>query len=206
MEKHGNIKRIKGGSNCNVYVYAINKDRYVIKVSGNGFVDREIGLEIIKDYIRIKNKLSKNGVIVPETKNIYITSSAKADLVIIEKYCGISLKEILKSKRITLNLKVLLVKKCIKQIQCFPEDVPLDTNPGNFVVHRGLITFVDFTPPDPWKYPKNSYKGKLLSKVFTSINSPSYKNKKLSYYKNIFRIERFKYHCKKLCPGFEKYP
>lgn len=205
MEKHRNLKRIKGGSNCNVYIYSTDKNRFAIKISGNGLIDKEIGLQIIKDYKRIKNKLFKKGIRVPETKNIYITSSVKADLVIIEKYCGVSLREILRSVRVTVKTKVLLIRRCIEYIYKLPEDIPLDTNPGNFVIHNNLVTFVDFTPPDPWKYPKNSNNGRILSKIFTSISSPPYKNKKLSYYKNLYRVKRFKYHCENLCPGFEKY-
>ena len=205
MNKIRKLKQIRGGANCDVYVYTSNGVKRVIKITGNGAIDKEMGRLIIKDYLSIKNNVSKHGVRVPETQNIYLTADTHGDLVIIENYCGTSLDVILRNKRISSSHKVLLIKNCIKVIKLLPEKFSLDTRSDNFVIDKNGISFVDFIPPEPWKYKNNKKIQDKLKKIFPTLELPNYPNKKISYYRNKYRINRLLYHCKKICPEIEKF-
>jgi|GEM_PF-2735015 len=203
--RYKKVIKMIGGSNCDVYLYTLGEKKYVIKISGNNSIDDKVGTLIMDDYLRVRDRLECSNISVPTLRNIYLTSSIRANLVVIEDYCGKSLREILRSELFSVDNKLSFVSKCIDLVSKFPEDIPLDTNPGNLVVHNSIITFVDFIPPDPWKYNPDSAIGRKLKKIFISLNSSDYKNKKLSYYSNKFRIRRLMYHCKNICPEIEKY-
>ena len=205
MNKIRKLKQIRGGANCDVYVYTSNGVKRVIKITGNGAIDKEMGRLIIKDYFVIKNKVDSTGIKVPTTQKVYINSQSKAFLVIIETYCGIDLRVILEKKDLTLLYKNNQIKRCINVIKLMPEDVPIDTNPGNFVIDKNGISFVDFIPPEPWKYKNNKKIQDKLKKIFPTLELPNYPNKKISYYRNKYRINRLLYHCKKICPEIEKF-
>ena len=204
MNNH-NLLQIKGGTNCSVYLYKFGGERSIIKICGENKLDRHIGRLVMSDYFRIKNKLSSLGIFVPITMNVYLTSENNADLVIIESYEGVSLREILVNKRVSKNRKTISVKKCLDFIDRLPENIPLDTNPGNFCFRKDAsIAFVDFIPPDPWKYKDNINIQSRLKEIFPSMKSPFYKHKYLSYYKNKYRVERLSFHCRKLFGGIDK--
>jgi len=199
------LKEIKGGLNCYAYLCKFLGEDVVVKICGQRNINKDIGELIFSDYIHVKSIFEKLGIKVPKTKKICLDSESKADFIIIEEYCGVSLFEILYDPKVTLSDKVEYTKGCIKFIEKFPENIAVDTNPGNFVVNdRKEISFVDFMPPAQWKYIRKKQIQNQLKKIFPSMQSPNYRNKKDSYYMNKLRIKRLLFHCKKVCIGIDK--
>lgn len=199
------LKEKKGGLNCYAYLCKFLDEDVVVKICGQRNINKDIGKLIFSDYIHVKSIFEKLGIKVPKTKKICLDSESKADFIIIEEYCGVSLFEILYNPEVTLSDKVRYIKRCIKFIKIFPENIAIDTNPGNFVVNnRKEISFVDFIPPAQWKYVHKKQIQDQLKRIFPSMRSPDYRYKKDSYFMNKLRIKRLLFHCNKVCIGIDK--
>lgn len=191
--------RLKGGTYCDVFRYKNKNIDYVIKIFGEGKISKRIGKIIISDYINLKSLLEKLGVKVPKTYKIYYSPASRGEVVIIEQFCGTSLRELLRDTKISSNKKTGLIKLVLDFMSKMPEGIPLDVNPGNLVVNKKeKVTFVDFIPPEPWKYRDNILIQEELNRIFPKMKTNVYRNKYKSYHINKYRKERFLYHCNNL--------
>jgi hypothetical protein len=198
------ITRLKGGTYCEVFRYRNRKVDYIIKTFGDGKVTKKISNIIISDFLRQKLALSKLGIKVPNTLKIYYSSKAGGEIVIIEEFCGTSLREILRNTKIDSTRKKDFIRLGLEFICQLPEGIPLDTGPGNLAINKnGDISFIDFIPPEPWKYKKDKSINEALDTIFPAMKSNIYKNKYESYHVNKYRQKRFLYHCKTLLDKVE---
>ncbi|HLD51018.1 hypothetical protein A3K34_02210 [candidate division WWE3 bacterium RIFOXYC1_FULL_40_10] len=91
----------------------------------------------------------------------------------------------------------MLVNRCLDIIKLLPVTIPLDTNPGSFVLNPcNDIVFVDFTPVNPWRY-NDTRQQKNHEALFPSIVN-EYSDKHTKYFTPEGRIARFLYHLKNL--------
>lgn len=193
------IIRLKGGTYCDVFRYINNEVDYIIKIFGDGKITKHIGTLIIQDYNGIKNTLEKFGVPIPKSFKIYFSPKSKGEIVIIEQYCGVSVREVIRDTNVSHDKKVELVRLVEEFITKLPEGVPLDTNPGNFVINnKRKIYFVDLIPPEPWKYKGNELIQQKLINIFPTMRKDNYSDKYKAYHLNKYRKVRFNYHCKRL--------
>lgn len=96
----------------------------------------------IKKYEKDIEKLGFN------TAKIYFSFQIKNSLFIIQKLIkGETVEEVLKSKKYDISLKKEIVKKILnKMFDVKGQQVIIDWNLKNFILYKGKIFYVDFTP------------------------------------------------------------
>ncbi len=122
---------------------------------------------LINDLQLIRKLTQDNGIAIPNILAINIISDNTlllnfnevkkiendyCRLVIIENYCGISLKEIILKHHSTKENILSIASLIEKIINLMPQNIELDTNPANFTILENKIYFVDFMPPKVWDY------------------------------------------------------
>lgn len=204
------IEGITGGSNCLTFRGRLSSvDDYedlIVKVLERPIPDKETEKLILEDYLDIRKKAIDRGVSVPRLRecsvvdnenfiNRFRTAEGK-HLYIIEAYTGISVREIFREVTFK-DIRESVLKMCFDFINSLPEDIPLDTNPGNitYLSKENKLYFVDFLPPDPWKNTeKNILQTKLQSMFPTMENILKDKDSKDRYFKNEFRKGKLQYY------------
>jgi hypothetical protein len=175
--------------------YSINDA--IIEKEYSGFLQpKDINI-LIRDFIWLKDIIEKSGVNVPKTISINIDTypygkNNFTKLKIVEDYCGNSLKDLILQNT---NIKHIgtLIKDIKNLITQLPENIEIDTNPGNFTMLNNKIYFVDFMPAKIWEYQTN----KRIIEFF-----PQIKTKRLDkelrrikrYNTNVGRLQRFNYY------------
>ncbi|MFC1700439.1 hypothetical protein ACFLZ4_02245 [Patescibacteria group bacterium] len=192
----GFVRSLPKGSNCIADLFYFKGLDVVVKYCGNRSLDTEFGNMIIRDYFDIKKILESEGIRVPITYDVFLDRSKRSNLYIVESYMGRSLKKILKEDKRYINT---LVHKSAAFIKSLPQNVPLDTNPGNIVIDSyGEIAFIDLIPPNQWKY-RNTEWELSMSKAFkTTSRDFDYPEKQAAYFSTQGRIKRFCKHINNL--------
>ena len=82
------------------------------------------------------------------TANIYFSFQIKNVLFIVQKLIkGDTVEEVLKSKKYDISLKKEIVKMILnKMFDVIGQEVIIDWNLKNFILYKGQIFYVDFTP------------------------------------------------------------
>ena len=206
------FERLGSGSNC-----VVNKcnilygDTWVNSVYKTLYIPVPLIAEDIRsDFIEIRRSIVESNVSVPdlyfcgisdfvENRNDKVDSNGLY-LIIIESYEGLSIKDLIKSKILGTSGNTWLFKKCESFINTFPENIPLDVNPGNITLSNNeKLRFIDFIPSFPWKYVNHKEKEADFIKVFPTLTvTLSDKDNRDRYYCREKRIEKFNYHIRKL--------
>jgi hypothetical protein len=177
------FKKLTEGSSCTVYTGNFLGKKYVLKTYD--FSDKDLWKELIRQNIRLRNILSKY-IRVPKILEI----GSEDGFYIIEEYLGRSLKEYFYEDSWDLD-HIEDLKECIDIISTFPEDIPIDANPANFVIDDfGMISFIDFMPPDPWAFLDTPKFRIPFEKVFPHVIRAYERRevRKKRYYLNKYRI------------------
>jgi hypothetical protein len=210
-----NIERnLKGGYNCIVYKGYYDsqntKKDVVVKV-----MEAVTGIEslmgtIKNNYLNIREKARREGVVVPVLYDCYILRADEVPIkfghcsgwsfIIVESYAGISVKDLIRIENYSMSKTKRIIAECKDFINKLPEDIPLDTNPGNIVYSdiNNELSYVDFLPPDPWAYTKDYALRKDMEKIFPTLKNTLDDDFSLNrYFKNVYRWEKFKYYLHK---------
>ena len=196
--KNGFVKILPKGTNCTAELYYFEGLNVVVKRCGKNLLNNEFGKLVIRDYLNVKNLVESKGVRVPFTYDIFLDVKDRSNLYIVESYMGKSLKEILVGRRSN-KYKKQIIRESVEFIKKFPQNVPLDTNPGNIAIDRkGNFSFIDFIPPNQWLYEETKWE-KIMNRAFvTTTKGFNYKNKHSAYFTTKGRLKRFDLHIKKL--------
>lgn len=207
-------KNIRGGSNCTVYKGYYNSPNeekdVVVKVMEASTETRGL-MEIIKeDYLNIRERAKRKGVTVPVLYNCFILKEEEIPIkfkcnkgwsfIIVESYAGISLRDLIRTEIYPTIKTQKIIARCGNFIKKLPEDIPLDTNPGNILYSKidSRLRYVDFLPPDPWLHIKDIILRKELEKIFPTLKNTLDDTASIDrYFNNIYRWEKFKYYTQK---------
>jgi len=217
------IESIRGGSCCSVFkcLGQKNTKKYsiIIKFCGEGLMTRLILPNVVRDYLNVRQKTIRTGVKVPRLygfilrdTNIYsedeviplmdlktLCASIKkvCYLGIIEEYTGTSIRDSIMDNTLSINSPLLGAARSF--IRTLPTDIPLDTNPGNITVQGNALHFIDFIPPDPWKYRQDKKIRHDLEAAFPTTR-PLWDDddKKKRYFDSESRVTRFNYYLNKV--------
>lgn len=207
------LDKIRGGSNCRVYkcvhLSGNSAKPLVIKILECN-EEETILRRIRKEFEEIRIKIALKSVPVSELlfDKIYKSSDLPGmffgdsglSFVIAETYVGVSIRDMVCNKNSDSRMTLRIVKKCEQFIKTFPEGIPMDTNPGNILysIKSDSFYFIDFLPPNPWEYSKESIFYEPYARVFPTIPfTLSDTGNWDRYHLNKFRLERFRFHLKR---------
>lgn len=217
---------IKGGTNSLVFRAVYHKKDVIVKQYGyekslNGLtphVKKRTFLTLFNDYAETNSILKKLNIPTPEIithvfiedeydyRSLILTQKqpeyANVRLIIIETYCGVSIKEIIKNGSEVYENILTKAKDLISKL---PENIELDTNPANFTLFENKIFFVDFMPPKIEKYQKNTEFLKLFPQL--KVKEPEREHRRFRRYNtNEGRLERFNYYLGLIKPNPQQSP
>jgi hypothetical protein len=207
-------EKMVNGTNCFVYKGSMRVDGFikdvVLKIEKEEICNYPTGRIVKKDYLNIRKKLSRCRIKIPllyfcelledEKLPNNLRHGGKLRFVIAESFDGKSIRDL--TSGVVYNETVInnLLIKCKSFIGNLPEDIPLDTNTGNFVYSRKTdeLSFVDFLPPNPWGHMDNAILMKDLKQIFPTLkNLLNDTEGRKRYYLNDFRWEKFKFYLNK---------
>ena len=195
---NGFVRKLPYGSNCIAELFYFSGLNFVVKQSINSISDASFSKMIIDDYANIKDKIYKSNTVVPFTYDIFLSKDYYPRLVIVESFMGNSLREIINTKMNKANIRNL-ISKSIELIKGLPQGIALDTNPGNIAISSsGILSFIDFIPPDPWRYRGTIWEKHMVKTFPTVAESYDYPKKVDAYYTTDGRLQRFNTHVSKL--------
>jgi len=183
-------KKIGSGTNCEVYRFRFG-NFFDMVVKKYRVYNLHLARKVFKVNVEIREILEKRNVNVP---HVYLICPFFGGLIV-EKFVGVSIRDYARNR----NLNPEILKECKKIIMRLPQNIPLDTNPGNFVVNDVRhIYFVDFMPPNPWMFIRNKNRRDLFEKFFPQTRlvetDPDMKDR---YLKNPKRLQKFEYYLQK---------
>lgn len=194
----GFVKKLPYGSNCLAELFNFSGLSVVVKQSISSIYSVTFSKMLIEDYISIKDKVYKAGTTVPVTYDIFLSRDYEHRLIIVESFMGDSLRKIFSTRKNKAYISKLVIEGR-KLIKGLPEEVPLDTNPGNMAIDDfGTLSFIDFVPPDPWKYRNTKWEEYMIKAFPTVAESYDYPEKVDAYYSTTGRLRRFSLHVNKL--------
>ena len=131
----------KGLFSSNVSICRIIIKKYI----SNDITSLFRNIKIFKNIKKYEKDIEKLGF---NTAKIYFSFQIKNSLFIIQKLIkGETVEEVLKSKKYDISLKKEIVKKILnKMFDVKGQQVIIDWNLKNFILYKGKIFYVDFTP------------------------------------------------------------
>ena len=154
--------------------YPINNDVLAKKVWG--------------ESLKIRKILTNNGINVPKIFKISITNN----ITVLEEYLGESILQLYRKSRLNKNV----LRSAEKFLYKIPNEIPVDTNPGNIVIKNdGALFLVDFMPGDPWSFLNSEKFRDAYEKRFPSaISAIGNKRRIKRYHDSYFRVKKLYYY------------
>ncbi len=178
------LTKVSTGTYANVFVNSTLT--YILKEYSLN-IDVNSTMKLLEDYLLAKNlfnRLNSSAFQIPQTYNFCIKSNPVATtLSLIEDYCGTNIRTLYKQNQLKYQEKTENIKKLIMQL---PENMPIETHPGNICVFRDSYYIVDFFPPFPhfgfYAFENSFYEeARLLRKLSR-------------YYNNNLRVQKFEFY------------
>ncbi len=192
--KLSNIRSIDGGTNALVLKATFDEKDVIIKQYGferkinskAPRINKDIFEDLYTDSLELRQKVQKNNVKTPRIITHYYANdsylykeigneemaddSNKVRLITMEEYCGISFKELILSKSLSID-EINKFAEIIENLICsMPLDAELDTAPSNFTFLNEDIFFVDFMPPKIVGYRNNEKLRDLFPRIAERTN------------------------------------
>ena len=185
--------KISGGTNAEIHLITGGGYKLINKTYSHKKLSIDLGILILHDIIELRKIFSKKHLKTSKIESIAIKDGSFS---ILEKFCGPSIRDLIRNNHKDVDKHIA---QCIDYIKQIPQNIPVDTNPANFTVYQDSIYFVDFTPPYPWKYVTNKETQNSLQEIFPTLkprvaDSNGERERVNRYYKTTSRIKKFMFY------------